>query len=62
MKPLRNKKKDTREKETKQFVVSFLKLIDEKRDDIAEKIKEERPKIEEMSTMKPEDALRKLTI
>jgi len=62
LRTLRNKKKDARDEETKQFVTRFLKEIDDKREEIAKKIEEERPKIEEMSTLDGLDALRKLTI
>ena len=62
MKFLRNKKKDKRERELKQFVTGCLKLTEEKRDQIAEKIEEERPKFREMSTIKPLDGLRRINI
>lgn len=62
MKPLRDERKDEKDEELRKFVNRFLKLIDEKRDDIAKRIEEERPRIREMSTMKPLDGLRKMTI
>jgi len=62
LKTLRNKKKDKKERDEKRFVTGFLKRIEQEHDYIAEEIEAARPKIREMSTMKPEDALRRLTI
>ncbi len=44
------------------FVRKMISVIKKNNDRMVLSVKEERPKIEEMSTIKPEDSLRKITI
>jgi hypothetical protein len=62
LKTLRNKKKDKKEEELREFVRKCLKAIDDNREEIASAIEKERWKFREMSTPKFPDDYRKMTI